>query len=84
MFLNYINEDILKDYKLIRTNSLKSFFSSLWYLPRNLKRKKSFKSFSDKYLDTNKKVYLTLNIVFISSKFVISIFNPLLFKVSTS
>ena len=56
-FINYENKNILSDYKLIRTNSLKSFFSSLWYLPRNLKRKKSFKSFSDKYLDTDKKVY---------------------------
>ena len=25
-FVNYINKDILKDYKLIRTNSVKSFF----------------------------------------------------------
>ena len=58
-FVNYENEKILSDYKLIRTNSLKSFFSSLWYLPRNLKRKRSFKSFSDRYLDTNSKVYLS-------------------------
>ena len=58
-FVNYENKKILSDYKLIRTNSLKSFISSLWYLPRNLKRKKSFKSFSDKYLDTNSKVYST-------------------------
>jgi len=58
-FVNYENEKILSDYKLIRTNSLKSFFSSLWYLPRNIKRKKSFKSFSDRYLDTDKKVYLS-------------------------
>lgn len=58
-FINYKNKTILSDYKLIKTHSLKSFFSSLWYLPRNLKRKKSFKSFSDKYLDTNTKVYLT-------------------------
>lgn len=56
-FLNYINEVILKDYKLIRTNSLKSFFSSLWYLPRNLKRKKSFKHFSYRYLDALTKKY---------------------------
>lgn len=56
-FLNYENKAILADYKLIRTNSLKSFFSSLWYLPRNLKRKTSFKSFSDAYLDTDTKVY---------------------------
>ena len=34
-FVNYENKKILSDYKLIRTNSLKSFFSSLWYLPRN-------------------------------------------------
>ncbi len=58
-FINYENEKILSDYSLIRTNSLKSFFSSLWYIPRNLKRKKSFKSFSDAYLDTNSKVYLS-------------------------
>lgn len=57
-FVNYENERILADYKLIKTNSLKSFFSSLWYLPRNLKRKRSFKSFSDTYLDTTSKVYL--------------------------
>lgn len=57
-FVNYENERILSDYKLIRFNSLKSFFSSLWYLPRNLKRKRSFKSFSDAYLDTTSKVYL--------------------------
>ncbi len=57
-FVNYENERILSDYKLIRTNSLKSFFSSLWYLPRNIKRKRSFKSFSDTYLDTTSKVYL--------------------------
>lgn len=57
-FVNYENERILSDYKLIRTNSLKSFFSSLWYLPRNIKRKGSFKSFSDTYLDTTSKVYL--------------------------
>ncbi|MBQ8042981.1 MAG: polysaccharide pyruvyl transferase family protein [Clostridia bacterium] len=56
-FVNYENKKILSDYKLIRTNSLKSFFSSLWYLPRNLKRKRSFKSFSDAYLDTDKKKY---------------------------
>lgn len=56
-FVNYEDKNILADYKLIRTNSLKSFFSSLWYLPRNLKRKRSFKSFSAKYLDTKKKVY---------------------------
>ncbi len=56
-FVNYENKAILADYKIIRTNSLKSFFSSLWYLPRNLKRKRSFKSFSDKYLDTRSKVY---------------------------
>ena len=56
-FVNYENEKILSDYKLIRTNSLKSFFSSLWYLPRNLKRKRSFKSFSRRYLDTDKKIY---------------------------
>lgn len=56
-FVNYENKKILSDYKLIRTNSLKSFFSSLWYLPRNLKRKRSFKSFGDRYLDTNKKIY---------------------------
>ena len=56
-FINYENEKILSDYKLIRTNSLKSFFSSLWYMPRNLKRKRSFKSFSNKYLDTKTKVY---------------------------
>lgn len=56
-FVNYENEKILSDYKLIRTNSLKSFFSSLWYLPRNIKRKRSFKSFSDKYLDATKKKY---------------------------
>ena len=56
-FVNYENKKILSDYKLIKTNSLKSFFSSLWYLPRNLKRKRSFKSFSYVYLDTNTKVY---------------------------
>lgn len=58
-FVNYENDRILSDYKLIRTNSLKSFFSSLWYMPRNLKRKRSFKSFSDKYLDTKTHVYST-------------------------
>lgn len=58
-FINYENDKILSDYKLIRTNSLKSFFSSLWYLPRNLKRKRSFKGFSDRYLDTTFKVYLS-------------------------
>ena len=56
-FINYQDKHILKDYKLIRTNSLKSFFSSLWYMPRNLKRKKSFKSFCDTYLDGNTKKY---------------------------
>ena len=56
-FINYQDKHILKDYKLIRTNSLKSFFSSLWYMPRNLKRKKSFKSFCDRYLDGNTKKY---------------------------
>lgn len=56
-FINYENKKILSDYKLIRTNSLKSFFSSLWYFPRNLKRKRSFKSFGDVYLDTNTKKY---------------------------
>ena len=56
-FINYKDKHILKDYKLIRTNSLKSFFSSLWYMPRNLKRKKSFKSFCDTYLDGNTKKY---------------------------
>lgn len=56
-FVNYENKKILSDYKLIRTNSLKSFFSSLWYMVRNLKRKRSFKSFSDAYLDTTDKVY---------------------------
>ena len=56
-FVNYINKEILKDYKLIRTNSLKSFFSSLLYLPRNLKRKRSFKSFTNRYLDTVTKKY---------------------------
>ena len=54
-FVNYVNKHIIKDYKLIKTNSLKSFFSSLWYLPRNIRRKKAFKSFSDRYLDTNAK-----------------------------
>ena len=39
-FINYQDKFILKDYKLIRTNSLKSFLSSLWYYKRNLKRKK--------------------------------------------
>lgn len=58
-FVNYENEKILSDYKLIRTNSLKSFFSSLWYLPRNIKRKISFKSFSDKYLDTASRTYFS-------------------------
>lgn len=58
-FINYEDKHILKDYKLIRTNSLKSFFSSLWYMPRNLKRKKSFKSFCDTYLDGNTKKYYT-------------------------
>lgn len=57
--INYKNKHILLDYKLMRTSSLKSFFSSLWYFPRNLKRKCAFKKFSDKYLDTNKKVYLS-------------------------
>ncbi len=56
-FINYQDKHILKDYKLIRTNSLKSFFSSLWYMPRNLKRKKSFKSFCDTYLDGKTKKY---------------------------
>jgi len=56
-FVNYENKKILSDYKLIKTNSLKSFFSSLWYMPRNLKRKRSFKSFGDTYLDTNTKKY---------------------------
>lgn len=58
-FVNYENKTILSDYSLIRTNSLKSFFSSLWYFPRNLKRKMSFKRFSDAYLDTTTKVYLS-------------------------
>ncbi len=58
-FINYQDKHILKDYKLIRTNSLKSFFSSLWYMPRNLKRKKSFKSFCGRYLDGNTKKYYT-------------------------
>ncbi|MBR6688856.1 MAG: polysaccharide pyruvyl transferase family protein [Clostridia bacterium] len=56
-FINYQDKHILKDYKLIKTNSLKSFFSSLWYMPRNLKRKKSFKSFCDAHLDGNTKKY---------------------------
>lgn len=56
-FINYENEKILSDYKLIRTKSFKSFLSSLWYLSRNLKRKRNFKRFSDKYLDTNTKGY---------------------------
>jgi len=56
-FVNYINEDISKDYKLIRLRSLKSFFSSLWYFPRNLKRKNNFKKFRNKYLDGNTKPY---------------------------
>ncbi len=60
-FVNYENEAILEDYKLIRKNSLKSFFSSLWFLPRNLKRKRSFKSFSDIYLDTNNKKYKNIS-----------------------
>jgi len=60
-FVNYENKAILADYKLIRTNSLKSFFSSLWFLPRNLKRKRSFKSFSDVYLDTNTKAYTDIS-----------------------
>lgn len=60
-FMNYENKVILADYKLIRTNSLKSFFSSLWFLPRNIKRKLSFKSFSDVYLDTNSKKYTEIS-----------------------
>ena len=60
-FVNYENKAILSDYKLIRTNSLKSFFSSLWFLPRNLKRKISFKSFSDACLDTNSKKYTEIS-----------------------
>lgn len=56
-FVNYINKDILKDYKLIRTSSLKSFFSSLWFFKRNLKRKNSFKQYTNKYLDGNSKKY---------------------------
>ena len=57
-FVNYINKNILKDYKLIRTNSFKSFFSSLWFFKRNLKRKNSFKGYINKYLDgTSKKYY---------------------------
>ena len=60
-YVNYENKAILADYKLIRTNSLKSFFSSLWYLPRNLKRKLSFKSFSGVYLDGNSKLYKNLS-----------------------
>lgn len=55
--LNYENKKILSDYKLIKTNSLKSFFSSIWYIMRNIKRKRSFKSFSDAYLDTKSKRY---------------------------
>ena len=60
-FVNYENKAILEDYKLIRANSLKSFFSSLWFLSRNLKRKRSFKSFSDRYLDTNTKKYTEIS-----------------------
>ncbi len=60
-FVNYENKAILADYKLIRTNSLKSFFSSLCFLPRNLKRKISFKSFSDAYLDANSKKYTEIS-----------------------
>lgn len=56
-FVNYINQDILKDYKLIRTNSFKSFFSSLWFFKRNLRRKKTFKEYINKYLDGNSKKY---------------------------
>lgn len=56
-FVNYISNDILKDYKLIRTNSFKSFFSSLWFFKRNLKRKNSFKKYINKYLDGNSKKY---------------------------
>lgn len=56
-FVNYINKDVLKDYLLIRTNSFKSFISSIWYLPRNLKRKKSFRAFINKYLDGASKSY---------------------------
>lgn len=51
-FVNYQDKNILADYKLIRTNSLKSFLSSIYFMPRNIKRKKSFRSFSDKYLNT--------------------------------
>jgi len=58
-FVNYINKDILKDYALFKTKSIKSFWSSLWYLPRNLKRKTSFKKFKNKFLDGNSKQYYT-------------------------
>ena len=60
-FINYESKAIASDYKLIRTNSLKSFFSSLWFLPRNLKRKRSFRSFSDIYLDTKSKKYTRIS-----------------------
>lgn len=56
-FINYIDKNILKDYILIRTNSLKSFFSSIFYWPRNLKRKMNFRKFINKYLDGNTKPY---------------------------
>ncbi len=58
-FINYQDKHILKDYKLMKMNSLKSSFSSLWYMPRNLKRKKSFKSFCVTYLDGDTKKYYT-------------------------
>lgn len=83
--LNYQDKHILKDYKLIKTNTLKSFFSSIWFLKRNLKRKKSFKSFSDKYLDTKSKKYyavdeinkdINVNDIFIAGSD--QIFNPVL------
>lgn len=58
-FINYQDKNILKDYKLIRFNSFKSFFSSIFFIFRNVKRKISFKKFSDKYLDTKLKKYYT-------------------------
>lgn len=58
-FINYKNKDILKDYKLFRTNSLKAIFSSIWFLSKNLKRKNNFKKFIVKYLDGDTKAYYT-------------------------
>ena len=58
-FVNYQNEHVLKEYRLIKTKSLKAILASIWNLKRNINRKNNFTKFCNKYLDGTTKKYYT-------------------------